>query len=230
MPAAQTTRRLASAEGQDPRPGPRSSVRMTPDGPVLDLTRYLPGLFTLVAGNLSGGASSAYLSLYAVGIETWRVMVMLAIERRVTAQRVVQLLGADKGSISRTFKAMHSQGLLRFEADPSDRRVRHAVFTDKGRRLHDRIIHLALVREAAAISTLSDAEVETLRGLLRRVYENLPQVDSATEAFSRKERAALGLPADGPPLRRRGGAAVASSAEPPPVSTRPGKRTHAPRR
>src|SRR5689334_9490204 len=133
MPAAQTSRRSEHAQSEAPQPSSRSSVRHTPEGPVLDLTKYLPGLFTLVAGNLSGGASSAYLSLYAVGIETWRVMVMLAIEHTVTAQRVVQLLGADKGSISRTLKSMHSQGLLRFEADANDGRVRHAVFTDKGR-------------------------------------------------------------------------------------------------
>ena len=63
-------------------PGPRSSVRRTRRGPVLDLDRYVPALFTLIASNLSGGASSAYLSLYAIGIETWRVMVMLAIEGR----------------------------------------------------------------------------------------------------------------------------------------------------
>lgn len=141
-------------------------------------------------------------------------MVMLAIEGRVTAQRIVQLLDADKGAISRTFKTMQEQGLLRLEADASDGRVRHAVFTDKGRELHDRILRLALVREAAAISVLSDAEVETLRGLLRRVYGNLPQVEQATAEFSRRERGELGLPADGPPLRRRGSepAFVAGSA------------------
>ncbi|WP_162567636.1 hypothetical protein [Variovorax sp. SRS16] len=37
-----------------------------------------PPWLTLIASNLSGGASAAYLSLYAVGIETWRVMVMPA--------------------------------------------------------------------------------------------------------------------------------------------------------
>jgi DNA-binding MarR family transcriptional regulator len=209
----------------------RSSIRPTQQGPVLDLNKYVPGLLTLIASNLSGGASSAYLSLYAIGIETWRVMVMLAIEGRVTAQRIVQLLDADKGAISRTLKTMHAQGLVQFEPDESDGRVRHAVFTAEGRRLHDRIIRLALVREAATVSVLTDEEVETLRDLLRRVYMNLPNVENATAEFSRHERQALGLPPDGPPLRRRGGAIAAEDDDPgPEARTRSGKKTRAPRR
>lgn len=199
---------------------------------MLDLNRYVPGLLTLIASNLSGGASSAYLSLYAIGIETWRVMVMLAIEGRVTAQRIVQLLDADKGAISRTLKSMQARGLVQLEPDETDGRVRHAVFTAKGRRLHDRIIRLALVREAAVTSVLSDEELETFRALLRRVYMNLPHVESATADFSREEREVLGLPADGPPLRRRGGATA--TADPardpaPKLSTPAAKRTRAPR-
>lgn len=224
--------RVSPATSDAPEREARSSVRRTPGGPALDLNRYLPGLFTLIANNLSGGASSAYLSLYAVGIETWRVMVMLAIEGRVTAQRVVQLLDADKGAISRTFKTMHEQGLLRFESDASDGRLRHAVFTQKGRKLHDRIIRLALAREAAAVSVLSDGELETLRDLLRRIYMNLPQVEQATTEFSTQERLALGLPADAPPLRRRGagGMAAATAAPKKPARTPPVNKTRAPRR
>lgn len=212
MSTFQPTRVPAISKRSAPEPGARASVRLTADGPVLDLDKYLPGLLTLIASNLSGGASSAYLSLYAVGIETWRVMVMLAIEGQVTAQRMVQLLDADKGAISRTFKTMQEQGLLRLEADAHDGRIRHAVFTDKGRELHHRILRLALIREAAAVAVLSDAELETLRNLLRRVYANLPQVEQATSDFSKRERDELGLPADGPPLRRRGiGPAAAGS-------------------
>jgi DNA-binding MarR family transcriptional regulator len=189
----------------------RSSVRKTAAGPVLDLDKYVPGLLTLITSNLSGGASAAYLSLYAVGIETWRVMVMLAIEGRVTAQQVVQLLGVDKGAVSRTFKTMNAEGLLQLEPDPHDLRVRYAVMTPKGRALHDRMIRLALLREAVALSVLSDAEVRVLRDLLGRVNAGLPDVEAASAAFIGKERKALGLAADAPALRRRGGTRSATA-------------------
>lgn len=208
----------------------RSSVRRTKGGLVLDLDKYIPGLLTLIASNMSGGASSAYLSIYAVGIETWRVMVMMAIEGRVTAQRMVQLLDADKGAISRTFKSMYGQGLLRFEDDEHDGRLRHAVFTEQGRELHDRILRLALLREDAAVSGLSDHELDTLRTLLRRVYANLPEVEQRSMEFIRQEREALGMQADAPALRRRGGSTTSA---PPPVAmlkTPVASRKPAPRR
>jgi DNA-binding MarR family transcriptional regulator len=182
----------------------RSPVRKTSNGPSLDLEKYVPGLLTLITSSLTGGASAAYLSLYAVGIETWRILVMLASEGSVTAQRVVALLGIDKGAVSRTFKTMNAQGLLQLEPDPKDLRIRHAVMTPKGRALHDRMIRLALLREAKALSVLSDEEVRILRDLLRRVNENLPDVEAATSAFIAKERKEMGLPMDAPALRRRG--------------------------
>lgn len=198
----------------------RLSLRQGPSGPVLDLEHYVPGLFTLITSNLSGGASAAYLALYAVGIETWRVLVMLAIEGRVSAQRLVQLLDVDKAAVSRTFKSMHADGLLTLEPDVDDRRVRHAVITAKGRALHDRIIRLALIREEAALSDLSDDEVQILRGLLRRVLASLPRVEESTAAFARRERLALGLPEDAPALRRRGGMRVGPAAAPVRAKTR----------
>ncbi len=226
MPALRRKRAPATRQAANPpapavaallppagRPARRASLRRTDAGPVLDLERYVPGLLTLVTSQLSGGASAAYLALYAVGIETWRVMVMLAIEGRITAQRMVQLIDADKGAISRTFKAMSQEGLIRFDADARDRRLRYAVMTPKGRALHDRIIQLALLREQTALAVLNETEVALLRDMLRRVYVHLPAVEAATQAFIRHERKALGMEPDGPALRRRGRAAVAPGDE-----------------
>jgi hypothetical protein len=99
---------------------------------------------------------------------------------------------------------MHAQGLLNFEPDLKDARVRHAVFTPSGRALHDRIIKLALLREEVAISVLNDNEVEIIRDLLRRVHANLDQVDLASQEFVRLERSSLGISESSPALRRRG--------------------------
>lgn len=213
--------------------GRRTSSRRTPDGPVLNLEKYIPGLLTLIASNMSGGASTAYLALYAVGIETWRVMVMLAIEKRVTAQRIVQLLDADKGAISRTFKSMHEQDLIRFEPDEHDGRLKHAVFTPRGRALHDRILRLALVREEAAVACLDDKELDTLRTLLHRVYANLQNVERVTYGFSQSERRVLGMHTDAPALRRRGSIkskAHTSANAPLPVLAAPVKKPTAARK
>jgi DNA-binding MarR family transcriptional regulator len=159
------------------RPTPRASK------PAIDLDRYVPAFLTWIANKLSRGASQHYLALFDVGIETWRCLVLLAVEGRLSAQQVCKVIGMDKASVSRTFKSMQARGLISFTLDESDGRLRLASLTPQGRELHDQIIGVALERERALLAALTDAERETLIGLLKRLHENLPAVETATERY-----------------------------------------------
>lgn len=150
---------------------------------VVDLDRYVPALLTWIANKLSRGASQHYLNLFGVGIETWRCLVLLAIEGSITAQRVSRLIGMDKASVSRCFKSMQAQGLINLSLDASDGRMRVATVTTKGRQLHDKILGIALERERAFLSVLDENEHLVLIGLLKRLHENLPTVDAATGQY-----------------------------------------------
>ena len=153
---------------------------------TVDLEHYVPAYMTWITNKLSRGASQHYLNTFSVGIETWRCLVLLAIEDSISAQQVSKVMGMDKGSVSRCFKSMQENGLIRTELDDTDGRVRIAVLTPKGRLLHNQIIGMALERERAFLSVLSEQEVELLIGLLHRLHENLPAVEAATQAYSRK--------------------------------------------
>ncbi len=168
------------------RAGRASSTR----GPAIDLDRYTPAYFTFIANQLARGASSHYLETYGVGIETWRVLVMLAIEPTVTAQRVCQVIGMDKASVSRTFKSMHAKGLIAFSSDDHDGRLRHTTFTPKGRAMHDSIMRFALRREEAFLSVLQPGEVEVLLDMLQRLHANLPKVEAISDEFMERQRGA----------------------------------------
>ncbi len=150
---------------------------------VVDLERYVPAFLTWISNKLSRGASQHYLHVFDVGIETWRCLVLLAIEGRISAQKVSRVIGMDKASVSRCFKGMQARGLITFSLDEADGRLRLATLTRKGRELHDQIIGVALERERAFLSVLSDAERETLIGLLKRLHENLPAVETATARY-----------------------------------------------
>jgi DNA-binding MarR family transcriptional regulator len=56
-----------------------------------------------------------------------------------------------------------------------------ATLTKKGRALHDQILGIALERERAFLSPLTASETETLIKLLKRLHENLPEVERATD-------------------------------------------------
>lgn len=173
---------------------PRALIQ-TERGPAIDLNLYAPAFFTFIANKWARSASAHYLETYGVGIETWRVLVMLALEEKVTAQRVVQVIGMDKASVSRTFKSMYEGGLVEFSHDTQDGRLRYATLTPLGRDLHDRIMRFALAREAALLSALEPHEVPVLLDMLRRIHANLPAVEKASDEFVATEQAARSKPA-----------------------------------
>jgi DNA-binding MarR family transcriptional regulator len=151
--------------------------------PVIDLDRYVPGYLTWIANKLTRGASQAYLAAFDTGVESWRLLVLLAIETSISAQRCSKVIGMDKASVSRAFKTMQSRGLISIGLDGSDGRLRVATITPRGRALHNRIMAVALERERALLSVFDDRERDVLIGLLRRMHENLPAVEEATERY-----------------------------------------------
>jgi DNA-binding MarR family transcriptional regulator len=150
---------------------------------VLDLDRYTVAYLVWIANKLSRGASSNYLKVFGVGVETWRCLVLLAIHDSIAAQQVSQVMGMDKASVSRCFKMMQAKGLIVMGLDASDGRRRIATLTQKGRALHDQILELALERERTLLSVLSEAERVTLLRLLKRLHENLSAVEIATTRY-----------------------------------------------
>lgn len=150
---------------------------------VVDLERYVPAFLTWIANKLSRGASQHYLRVFDVGIETWRCLVLLAIHESISAQQVSKVIGMDKASVSRCFKGMQAKGYITLSLDADDGRVRIATLTKKGRATHDRIMGMALERERALLDVLSKEERNLLIMLLKRLHENLPAVELATDAY-----------------------------------------------
>ncbi len=167
----------ARRQSPDPSP-PRRQIAS-----VEDLERYLPAFLSWIASKLQRGASQHYLNVFDVGIETWRCLMLLAIENSISAQRVSRIIGMDKASVSRCFKRMQARGLITMALDDADGRLRIARLTPKGRKLHDQMIGIALERERALVEVLRPAELETLIGLLQRLHRNLPAVEQATERY-----------------------------------------------
>jgi DNA-binding MarR family transcriptional regulator len=89
----------------------------------------------------------------------------------------------DKASVSRCFKQMSTKKLITLELEPSDGRIRLARLTVHGRDIHDQILGIALAREKELLAVLSASEQETLIDLLKRMHENLPQVEQATQLY-----------------------------------------------
>lgn len=151
------------------------------NGPLLDLDRYVPALITFVANKLSNSATGVYQKRFGVTVTEWRILSQLAIEPGIPASRICQVIGFDKGPVSRNLGVMESRGLVAIRADPSDGRSHSIALTAKGRAVHDKVLQLALERERKLLSCLTKSERETLIGLLQRVHGNLGAVTGATD-------------------------------------------------
>ena len=157
-------------------PSTKTRKRSHHDGPTLDLDRYVPAFVTFIANKLSNSANAFYQRHFGVNVTEWRMMSLLAIEPGIPASRICQVIGFDKGPVSRTLTVMQKRGLIAIRRAPDDGRTHSISLTAKGRATHDKVIVAALERERRLLSCLKKDEREVLIDLLRRLHENLGAV------------------------------------------------------
>jgi DNA-binding MarR family transcriptional regulator len=151
--------------------------RPRPDsGRSLDLDNYVPGLVTWLANKLSAGSSKLYRERHGLGVIDWRVLSTVAAESGCTAARVCQLIGLDKGAVSRSFALLSARGLVVMGP-----RAKPAHLTPAGRKVHDALLDLALAREAKLLSALSPAETAELIRLLHILLGKVPDTNALVD-------------------------------------------------
>lgn len=157
-----------------------SGARRGKTGKLLNLDRYVPAIVTFISNKLSRSATALYQKRFGVNVTEWRIMSLLAIEPGIPASRICNVIGFDKGPVSRTLAMLRDRGLISIENDRLDGRSHSIALTAKGRATHDAVIEAALERERKLLSCLDEREREVLIELLRRVHGNLDAVvDSA---------------------------------------------------
>jgi len=149
-------------------------------GPTLDLERYVPAFITFIANKLSNSATVFYQRNFGVNVTEWRIMSLLAIEPGIPASRICNVIGFDKGPVSRNLAMLQKRGLVVIRTAPDDGRTHAISLTTRGRAVHDKVIVAALDRERRLLSCLKKDEREVLVDLLRRLHENLGAVTGQT--------------------------------------------------
>jgi DNA-binding MarR family transcriptional regulator len=145
-------------------------------GALLDLDRYVPALITFIGNKLSRSASTLYQRSFGINVTDWRILSLLAIEPGIPAARICQVIGFDKGPVSRALALLQRRGLVTIATDPDDGRSHSISLTARGRTVHDQVITVALERERRLLACLREDEREQLIELLLRVHGNLGAV------------------------------------------------------
>lgn len=143
---------------------------------VLDLGGYVPYFLTAISNTWSRSSSRLYLERFGVGVTEWRVISQLAIEPGIAAQRICEVIGLDKGAVSRSVAALVAAGHVAEVADGRDARRQILELTQSGYALHDQLIALAKARERMMLEGFTPEERAQFTGFLRRLHARLPEL------------------------------------------------------
>lgn len=140
----------------------------------LDLDRYVPGLLLWLSNKVSSSASALYHERFGISVTEWRVLAYFKIHPWTTASTACELMGLDKAAVSRAIAGLLERGTL--ESRPQGLRKIEYRVTPEGVKLHNAVYRLAMAREEALLKDIDGDERELLIGLLKRMLDNLGDV------------------------------------------------------
>lgn len=139
----------------------------------LDLDHYAPFLLAAVHTAWSRQIAGPFRDGYELGVVEWRVIAILSVHPGASASQLCALLRMDKSAISRSLHLLSNRGYLDWEASPGDVRRRSWWLSDSGQELFEALLDIALDAEARMLEAVSDAELETFMGVMRKFLTNL---------------------------------------------------------
>ncbi|MBN8291176.1 winged helix-turn-helix transcriptional regulator [Rhodobacter sp. NTK016B] len=154
---------------------------ITEHGKSVQASRYAPYFLSLINNRLSWGASQVYLKVFDIGLNEWRILSALRNEPGIQALRVGEMVAMNKSVVSRSSRRLEDLGHV---VSRLDRTRRLLWLTPSGAELHDKIIAIALRREAALLDGFSEDELNTLFAMLERMRGNLSKVDAVDHEVS----------------------------------------------
>jgi len=175
------TRKPTAAEPRQPRKS-RAEVpaKLNASADKLtdhDLERAIPYLLAR-AGMRMGQSFSKELRQFKLSLTEWRVCVALHHKAHQRLSDLALHTSTDASTLSRVVEGLLQRGIVVRDRSDADARALALSLTEAGRDLTLRIIPLAQVYERVSLSGLTAAQAESLRDMLRLVYDNLAVLDN----------------------------------------------------
>jgi MarR family transcriptional regulator for hemolysin len=105
------------------------------------------------------------------------LLVALVERKGETLAKILAALPMDQPTASRVLAALSRRKLVRLDSDPADRRRRRMALTPRGEQFGARCLAVAEEVRKAVVANFSPDEIATLRGWLRRMVDNLDELD-----------------------------------------------------
>lgn len=158
------------------RSGWPEATRIREGRKVLDLERYIPFYLSVVNNIFFRQASGHFIARFGIGIIEWKIVGLLAVEPSITATRICEVTGMDKGATSRALSRLHMANLAIFDEVTDDARKKCWRLNEAGLALHDRILDEALEREAILLAGLSADDLGHLLRIVKIMKKNVQKL------------------------------------------------------
>ncbi|WP_254700258.1 MarR family winged helix-turn-helix transcriptional regulator [Trinickia violacea] len=141
-----------------------------------ELEQAIPFLLTR-AGSRMGNAFAKALKAFDLNLSEWRVCASLLYVPRQTLSELSVHSSSDISALSRIIDRLESQDLVKRERSATDGRSIKIVLTRKGEELAQRIVPIAKQHESVLLSGFTASDVQSLRSMLLKLYENAGALD-----------------------------------------------------
>ena len=108
-----------------------------------------------------------------ITIEQWSILYHLWKEDGQNQQQLCDKTFRDKPSITRLLDNLEKQGLVVRKASESDKRVNYIFLSSTAKNLQNDTIEIANQTMDEAVVGISKDEIETVKNVLQKVYDNL---------------------------------------------------------
>jgi DNA-binding MarR family transcriptional regulator len=108
-----------------------------------------------------------------ITIEQWSVLYHLWKEDCLSQQELCNRTFRDKPSITRLIDNLEKQKLVKRVASKTDRRINLVCLTDTAKELQDKTIDLANQTMNEALLGINKEEIDVVKQVLQKVYDNL---------------------------------------------------------
>lgn len=137
-----------------------------PDGPPL-------GRLLAATSKAVGRAFNNALAESGGSIPIWLILNALKSEPQRTQLDLARAVGIEGPTLTRHLDGMERAGLVERQRGTLDRRAIQVELTSAGNELHSRLLKAVISFNRQLRTGLRDEDVETLRGLLRQLQDNV---------------------------------------------------------
>jgi DNA-binding MarR family transcriptional regulator len=149
-----------------------------------DLETTLPYLLNR-AGVRIGLTFTGELARFDLALPEWRILASLLGREWQSVSELAAHTSAELSRVSRLVAGIERRGLLKRKASGVDGRAVELALTAKGRALALQIVPLAQLYERVALAGMSVEEIEQLKSLLRKVYDNMDALNASGRRVKR---------------------------------------------